>query len=235
MNYYEARNAARATVAKFDKRPPIGWRGPIGRGGGMLSPNWSRHACGKNIMTDECAGAVLLNRGNLVVSVEFGRFLESWLFAMSVYCVGDLAPAADKLNCELSRCLHSPAELFAAMEELDDALDPFDLHQIAQANELGSYKRGGRNGLHPDALALACNPYQRPALVTAEEAEDMLGAVPPYYPKGAKGFCMGEAITHGKTRDHGAGAVLANYYEEGGQWFARYHFATPADLGGELV
>ena len=231
LTYNEARHAARATVAQFEKRPPAGWRGVKGRGG-LLSPDRSRHACGKNMMTDETAGAVLLHGGELVAVVEFGRFLESWLFGLTVYCVGDLAPAAEVLDLDLSRCLHSPAELLAAMQELDDAPDVHALHQIADANRRGSYKRGAGGGTHPDAAALACNSYQRPAMVTAEEAEEMRGAVPPYYPDNARGFCVGEPLAH--SRD-GYAAILANYYEEGGQWFARYHLATPANLGGERV
>lgn len=217
MEYTQAKFAARSAVAKFGKYLP----------GGLaphhLTHEQRKHRAGENIMTDERAGSCLLRGGELLACVEFGRFLDSWLFAVNVYCLGELRASEHygdgrALDFDLSRCLHSPAELEAALEELENAPDWAALAKIAEANRLGEYKRGK----HGDAVALALNPYQRPAKVTAEEAEEMLGAVPPVYPEGARGFCVGEAITHSND---GRAAILANYYEEGGQWFARYHLA----------
>lgn len=219
VDYSEAKRAARAAAAMHGAALP-------GGASRYLNPEQRRHYAGKNIITDERAGTRLLRGGDLVAVVEFGHFIDHYLYGLSVYCVGDLKEQAGKLDSNLSRCFYSAPELEAALLELEEAEDVIDLHGIAQANELGSYKRGSDR--YEAAAMLACNPYQRPAEVTAEEAEDMLGAVPPIYPAGAKGFCVGEAITHCRTRRDGrtvAGAVLANYYREGGKWFARYHFA----------
>lgn len=79
------------------------------------------------------------------------------------------------------------------------------------------YKRG-RND-YADIRDLASDPEQKPAHVTEDEFNDMLGCVPPIYAPGVHGFLVGEAI----TADH-RGVVYANYYvSRDGLHCARYH------------
>lgn len=78
------------------------------------------------------------------------------------------------------------------------------------------YQRG--NSDYAAIYAAACNPDQQPGEVTEEEYDDMLGCVPPVYLRGVDGFLVGEALTRGPL-----GTVYANYFQRGGQFFARYH------------
>lgn len=74
--------------------------------------------------------------------------------------------------------------------------------------------------------ALASDPHQVHAIVTAEEYDDMLGSVPPVYVSGVPGFLVGEAL----TSDH-RGTVYANYWHASdGGYYARYYCLKPGSL-----
>lgn len=80
-----------------------------------------------------------------------------------------------------------------------------------------SYKRG-----FSDYAAIrdaANDPFQKAAIVTEDEYEEMLGCVPPIYPAGLPGFLVGEALTSDER-----GTVYAHYYvSRDGLHCARYH------------
>lgn len=79
-----------------------------------------------------------------------------------------------------------------------------------------SYSRGRTD--YARIRDIASDPTQSPASVTAGEFHDMLGAVPPLYTRGVRGFLVGEPITSDDR-----GTVYANYYQDGELFFARYH------------
>lgn len=93
---------------------------------------------------------------------------------------------------------------------------------LIQRPALTSYKRG--NGDYAAQRDLASDPNQQPAEVSEEEYYEMLEILPPIYAKGVRGFLVMEALS-GDER----GQVHANYYEEGGKFFARYHCLSWTD------
>lgn len=218
MDYQEAKRAAVAAAEAVGTAPGLNVRA------GMTAKQ-RRHASGRHLFTYDIARWRVMGGGNLRVEIAFGFFMRDYLFGVTVYCVGDLAHRAEEWDRLLSRCEHSPEALAAYLRALDSA-DELDLANIAQANDLGEYKRGSDD--YERAYRLACNPMQRPAEVSAEELDEMLGAVPPIYGTQRRGFLVGEPLTHRER-----GAVYANYFRADGKCWARYHL-EPAEKPGRF-
>ena len=84
-----------------------------------MSAEQARKARAVNFMTDELWQFRLLGEGALIAEISYGYFMQSPMFGLTVYCVGELAAEADQWDHALSGVFSDEAALWGRLTDLN--------------------------------------------------------------------------------------------------------------------